>query len=178
MQSRPDSSLYLLEQIPDPQKIKKGNQALYCLLLTQARYKNYILLQNDSLISLAIDYYGSKRIRSDLRSLISIWVVFIWNRENFRQLLILFEGCRYNAWRERSYVLSMIYSHLGDCYSEQDLNKTALSMYKEAYALCVGRDSLRTCYNLKNIANAFYWDTNGTVRTIITKGITHSSFFE
>ena len=61
MQSRPDSSLYLLEQIPDPQKIKKGNQALYCLLLTQARYKNYILLQNDSLISLAIDYYGSKK---------------------------------------------------------------------------------------------------------------------
>lgn len=62
-----------------------------------------------------------------------------------------------------SVFLSMIYSHLGDCYSEQDLNKTALSMYKEAYALCIGRDSLRTCYNLKNIANAFLleqqWDS-------------------
>ena len=164
MQSRPDSSLYLLEQIPDPQKIKKGNQALYCLLLTQARYKNYILLQNDSLISLAIDYYGSKKDQERLaKSYFYLGCVYLEQRKLPAAIDFYLKAVDIMPEGKDPMFLSMIYSHLGDCYSEQDLNKTALSMYKEAYALCVGRDSLRTCYNLKNIANAFLlghqWDS-------------------
>ena len=65
MQSRPDSSLYLLEQISDPQKIKNADKAFYNLLLTQARYKNYVL-QNDSSIQIAIDYYKNNRDKEKL----------------------------------------------------------------------------------------------------------------
>ena len=61
MQSRPDSSLYLLEQFSDLQKIKNADKAFYNLLLTQARYKNYVL-QNDSSIQIAIDYYKNNEI--------------------------------------------------------------------------------------------------------------------
>lgn len=170
MQSHPDSSLYLLEQISDPQKMKKGNRALYCLLLTQARYKNYILLQNDSLIRIAIEYYRNSKNQERLaKSYFYLGCVYLEQRKLPAAIDFYLKAVNIMPKEKDSVFLSMIYSHLGDCYSEQDLNKTALSMYKEAHALCIGRDSLRTCYNLKNIANAFYWNNNGTVRTIITK---------
>lgn len=164
MQSRPDSSLYLLEQISDPQKIKKGNRALYCLLLTQARYKNYILVQNDSLIKIAIDYYRNSKNQERLaKSYFYLGCVYLEQRKLPAAIDFYLKALDIMPKGKDPVFLSMIYSHLGDCYSEQDLNKTALSMYKEAYALCIGRDSLRTCYNLKNIANAFLlgqqWDS-------------------
>lgn len=60
--SNPDSALLLLEQIPAPKKLKGADRALYALLLTQARYKCCVLLKNDSLIQIAVDYYeGSGR---------------------------------------------------------------------------------------------------------------------
>ena len=65
MQSRPDSSLYLLEQFSDLQKIKNADKAFYNLLLTQAKYKNYVL-QNDSSIQIAIDYYKNNRDKEKL----------------------------------------------------------------------------------------------------------------
>lgn len=164
MQSHPDSSLYLLEQISDPQKMKKGNRALYCLLLTQARYKNYILLQNDSLIRIAIEYYRNSKNQERLaKSYFYLGCVYLEQRKLPAAIDFYLKAVNIMPKEKDSVFLSMIYSHLGDCYSEQDLNKTALSMYKEAYALCIGRDSLRTCYNLKNIANAFLleqqWDS-------------------
>ena len=55
MQSHPDSSLQLLEAIPAPQKMGKTDRAWYALLLTQAKYKNYVSLENDSLIQVAVD---------------------------------------------------------------------------------------------------------------------------
>lgn len=58
METQPDSALYLLQQIPHPDRLHGRQQADYALLLTQARDKNYLdSLQSDSLIKLAIDYY-------------------------------------------------------------------------------------------------------------------------
>ena len=49
MQSRPDSSLQLLEEVSAPQKMGTTDRAWYALLLTQAKYKNYVsLVENDS----------------------------------------------------------------------------------------------------------------------------------
>lgn len=58
MEAYPDSALYLLQQIPYPDKLHGRQQADYAFLLTQARDKNYLdSLQSDSLIKIAIDYY-------------------------------------------------------------------------------------------------------------------------
>ena len=54
----PDSALIFLESIPFPQKLSRGDRALYALLLTQARHKNYVTLSDDSLIKVAVNYYG------------------------------------------------------------------------------------------------------------------------
>lgn len=57
MDARPDSALALVESV-DPSAIhSRSTRALHALLLTQAQFKNYIDVPNDSLISIAVDYY-------------------------------------------------------------------------------------------------------------------------
>ena len=57
MDARPDSSLQILDSI-DASRLRGGDRALYALLLTQARDKNYLDLSNDTIINEAVDYYG------------------------------------------------------------------------------------------------------------------------
>lgn len=58
METMPDSALKVMEAI-DPEKVSSGRQrAEYALLLTQARYKNFIDETDDSLISVATSYYN------------------------------------------------------------------------------------------------------------------------
>lgn len=164
MQSRPDSSLCLLEQIPEPQTIKGADRALYNLLLTQAKYKNCILLRNDSSIQIAIDYYKNNGDKERLaKSYFYLGCVYLEQKKLPIAIDFYLKAVDAMPRGKDSIFLSMIYSHLGDFYSEQDLNQTALSMYKEAFVLCPVWDSLRTCYNLKNIGNAFLlgnqWDS-------------------
>ena len=45
----------ILESISSPQKLPRADRALYALLLTQARHKNYIALGDDSLIKTAVE---------------------------------------------------------------------------------------------------------------------------
>lgn len=163
MQSRPDSSLYLLEQFSDLQKIKNADKAFYNLLLTQAKYKNYVL-QNDSSIQIAIDYYKNNRDKEKLaKSYFYLGCVYLEQKKLPAAIDFYLKAVDVMPEGRNPVFSSMIYSHLGDCYSEQDLNKIALSMYEKAHTLCVGWDSLRTCYNLKNIGNAFLlerqWDS-------------------
>lgn len=61
MIEHPDSALHLLRQIKIPERITNENQALYALLMTQAQYKNYLPIENDSLIRIAVDYYANEK---------------------------------------------------------------------------------------------------------------------
>lgn len=59
MDAYPDSALNLLKRIPHPEYLHGKARADYALLMTQAMDKNYIKPTSDSLISLAVEYYGS-----------------------------------------------------------------------------------------------------------------------
>lgn len=59
MDSRPDSSLVLLDSINPDMLGSDENRALYALLYSQARDKNYIDITDDSLISVATRYYAA-----------------------------------------------------------------------------------------------------------------------
>lgn len=156
MQSRPDSSLCLLEQIPEPQTIKGADRALYNLLLTQAKYKNYILLRNDSSIQIAIDYYKNNGDKERLaKSYFYLGCVYLEQEELPIAIDFYLKAVNTMPERKDSIFLSMIYSHLGDCYNAQNLNQTAINMYKKGYYLCMRHDSVRICYFLKDIGDAF-----------------------
>ena len=58
MFDHPDSALHILEAMPMPSaRSDKENHALWCLLFTQAQYKQMIKIPSDSLIRIAYNYY-------------------------------------------------------------------------------------------------------------------------
>lgn len=57
----PDSALVYLEQIDFPEKLDEKNFAKYIFLLTKAHYRNKISIKNDTLISVAIEYYRKSK---------------------------------------------------------------------------------------------------------------------
>lgn len=59
MDEYPDSALQLLHTLSADEMHEKRNRAWYALLYTQAKHKCYIDETNDSLISIAVDYYRS-----------------------------------------------------------------------------------------------------------------------
>ena len=59
MFDHPDSALHILEAMPMPSaRIDKENHALWCLLVTQAQYKQVMRIPSDSLVRIAYDYYN------------------------------------------------------------------------------------------------------------------------
>lgn len=61
MDENPDSALFILERIDIGSLQGDENHALYSLLLTQARDKNYFFEKNDSIIKIACDYYDGTK---------------------------------------------------------------------------------------------------------------------
>ena len=58
MHDHPDSALAILEKFPHDSLFTDEQRALHALLLTQARDKNYYYETTDSMISIALSYYG------------------------------------------------------------------------------------------------------------------------
>ena len=61
MKSYPDSALALLETIRNPEKMPAGDYATWCLLVTQARDKNYVEHTSDSVIGVAVRYFEKRK---------------------------------------------------------------------------------------------------------------------
>lgn len=58
MFDHPDSALHILEHMPMPSARRdKEDHALWCLLVTQAQYKQVMKISSDSLVRIAYDYY-------------------------------------------------------------------------------------------------------------------------
>ena len=58
MFDHPDSALHILKAMPMPSaRWNKENHALWCLLVTQAQYKQALKIPSDSLVRIAYDYY-------------------------------------------------------------------------------------------------------------------------
>lgn len=61
MEEHPDSALMILEHIDVSEFEEEEDAALFGLLLTQARYKNFIEEDNDSVIGKSADYFTHKK---------------------------------------------------------------------------------------------------------------------
>lgn len=53
----PDTALYILNSIPNPENLHGKAGADYALLMTEAMDKNYMKFSSDSLMVLALEYY-------------------------------------------------------------------------------------------------------------------------
>ncbi|WP_455589306.1 tetratricopeptide repeat protein [Bacteroides rodentium] len=159
MWSNPDSALLVLEQIPASRELQGEERALYALLLTQARYKSCVPLENDSLIRIAVNYYKGGREKERLAQAYFYWgCVYVENEELPKAISLYLKSLELMSEKNNPIFMAMVYSHLGNCYNEQDLYSTARKMYKKGYALYIERDSTRACYILNDLGDAFFSD--------------------
>ena len=149
MEVSPDSALSILESISSPQKLSRADRALYALLLTQARHKNYVPLDDDSLIKAAVDYYGDRD-----KSLRAAQAHFFWGatyRDMGRPSFAVEEYLKaIRLMPEQNEFLAMIYDNLADCYEKDDLYDIAIEAYRQAYQILEGGS--QQTYPLRGIA--------------------------
>lgn len=149
MEIYPDSALSILESISSPQKLSRADRALYALLLTQARHKNYIALGDDSLIKTAVEYYGDKK-----KSVRAAKAHYYWGATYLEKGYTSFAVEEYLAAIRlmpiRNEFLAMIYDNLADCYEKDELFDIAIDAYREAYQILKGGS--QQTYPLRGIA--------------------------
>ena len=153
MEVSPDSALSILESISSPQKLSRADRALYALLLTQARHKNYVPLDDDSLIKTAVDYYGDRD-----KSLRAAQAHYYWGatyRDMGRTSFAVEEYLKaIRLMPEQNEFLAMIYDNLAECYEEEDLDDVAMEAYRKAYQILKGGSE--QAYPLRGIANVYF----------------------
>lgn len=152
MEARPDSALFILESISSPQKLPRADRALYALLFTQAQHKNYIALEDDSLIKTAVEYYGDRK-----KSLYAAKAHYYWGAT--------YRDMGYTSFAVEEYLtairlmpvkddfLAMIYDNLAECYEEDELDNVAMDAYRKAYQILKGKSG--QAYPLRGIARMF-----------------------
>lgn len=149
MEIYPDSALSILESISSPQKLPRADRALYALLLTQARHKNYIALGDDSLIKTAVEYYGDKK-----KSVRAAKAHYYWGATYGEKGYTSFAVDEYltaiRLMPVRDEFLAMIYDNLADCYEKDGLFDIAIDAYREAYQILKGGS--QQTYPLRGIA--------------------------
>ena len=152
MEIYPDSALSILESISSPQKLPRADRALYALLLTQARHKNYIALGDDSLIKTAVEYYGDKK-----KSVRAAKAHYYLGATYWDMKCISFAVEEYLAAIRLMPVedefLAMIYDNLAECYEEDRLYNVAIENYRAAYQILKGKDE--QTYPMRGIARVF-----------------------
>lgn len=153
MSSQPDSALSLLKSIISPQKLSRSDKALYALLLTQARHKNYVTLDDDSLIRTAVDYYGSEK-----KSLRAAQAYYYWGATYRDKGNIPFAVEQYLMAVElmpaENEFLAMVYNNLGDCYQSEDLYDAAMETYRKAYQIALAYKK-ENYFSLRGIGHTF-----------------------
>ena len=65
METRPDSALIMLDNMSQEQLTDNESKAHYALLRSQALDKNYIDVTEDSLISVAVDYFSQEDLSAE-----------------------------------------------------------------------------------------------------------------
>ena len=146
METYPDSALSILESITYPQKMP------HALLLTQARHKNYIALEDDSLIKTAVDYYGDKKKSLRAAKAHYYWGA-IYSEKGYASFAVEEYLTAIRLMPVRNEFLAMIYDNLAECYEEDRLYNVAIENYRAAYQILKGKDE--QTYPMRGIARVF-----------------------
>lgn len=162
MFDHPDSALHLLESMEIPSsRTDKENHALWCLLMTQAKYKLVMRFSSDSIVRIAYDYY--KPTNNVRRKAMSALYMGDINYElgNIEESMQYYLEAKTSVEKTYDYKTGyLIMSSLGNLYLFRRLEDYALEAYTKAYDYAV-KDSnkryqmttlrfLARCYCLTN----------------------------
>lgn len=154
MENHPDSALTVLEQISNTKHFDKAAQATYCLLLTQARDKNYIEHTSDSIIKIAVDYFDSHKDKErKAQSYYYLGRVYsdLYQTELAAESYL--KALEFARQADSFKWIRVINNQLGKIYYNLSQFDNALLYYEEAYKNCEQiKDTVGGAYVSRNIA--------------------------
>lgn len=133
MSEHPDSAWHILESIDRKALDSRRIRARHALLSSQALDKNYIDVNNDSLICIAIDYYANHGSYEDRAKTYYYHAIVQGNASNTEaaiKALVMAE--EYAKKTKNSLLNGLIFSYLGDQYYSQYSFDGAIAAYSSA----------------------------------------------
>lgn len=133
MLSHPDSSLFIIQNINRGKITTKKRKARYSLLYSQALDKNWIDVDNDSLIRYAVDYYKTRGNDTDRANAYYYQGIVYYNRGDVDKAMnSLVVASIYADKTDDHYIIGLIYNTIGNLYYEQCSFEEAERMYTVA----------------------------------------------
>lgn len=158
METYPDSALSILEHIPDPQALHGRAQADYCLLMTQAMHKNNLELSSDSLISIAVGYYGAHTDNIAMQGKSFFYYGKVMQSiDSVKDAMRYYLKAKSVLGETKEYkMLGLIAEGMGNLNRKQKLLDAAVKEFKSSlqYYSCVS-DSFGISYAYRNIGRIF-----------------------
>lgn len=136
MYTHPDSALHILERMTAPKASDKYQHATWCLLLTQAKIKNYVELRTDSIISIAYNYFRQHDDYPQRKALAGYVQGIYYNdeRHDGKTALKYYLEAATEIEKTEDYQLAhLIYAGIGKIYAYNSLVDYAISAYQKAY---------------------------------------------
>ena len=135
MFDHPDSALHILESMPMPSaRWEKENHALWCLLTTQAQYKQVMRIPSDSLVRIAYDYYNATD-NARRKAMAALYMGNInYNLGNIEEALGYYLEGKTEIEKTEDYKTGyLIMSSLGKLYLYRNLSDYALESCTQAF---------------------------------------------
>lgn len=134
MYDHPDSALYILKRVGTSELSDPFQNAAWCLLMTQAKDKNYEKHASDSLINIAYEYFMKcddphwKALAYNYKGVVSDRLGDVEGAiQNYLKAINEVE-------KNKDYQLAyLIYSNLGIAYTYRSLNEYAIESLQKAY---------------------------------------------
>lgn len=158
MDERPDSILHLLKALPATHKLSRRESARYALLLARATDKCVQpLLPCDSLLDLALDYYGNNE-RERAVALLYKGRLEVEMAQNERAIGFFLQGLDIiEKFPEEIETKRHLLSSLGNEYYDAKMYEEAGKTYKELYEYCITNkdkaialNGIASYYNITN----------------------------
>ncbi len=157
MGERPDSALFLLETEVDADRLPPDLYAEWCLLLTQAKDKNYVVHTSDSLIDIAVTFFEKKR--QPARAALACFYRgrVMEDLGNSEEALLCFLKARdYVDDTADLHFRGLLFLYIGDLQRKQQDGKEALEAYRHAFdAFERDGDLINGGYVLRNIGRTY-----------------------
>ena len=132
LEQNPDSTLLLLHEIIDAEKLKKELYYEYFLLKIQAKYKNYEDITADTLIFTIRDYYKNKN-QSEKTALATFYCGRLYQEQKKNEeALQEFLNTEQLLERSKNFNLKgLCQDAIGNLYYKQHLNNKAIVRFKK-----------------------------------------------
>ena len=154
MAAAPDSALTILDALDPATLNSPGTRAIYAVSLTEARYKTDIPIQNDSLISVATDYYLTHGSPKEKARAFYFSAIVKYLDSNYEQAIVDGLRAEKHALSASDHLrLGLTYRTIADCFDRLYDWSSALHYYRLSYGeFCKAPDNVYTDWALLDIA--------------------------